>query len=214
LTNSLFSVVLLTPMNESLLPQSFYDRPVLDVARDLLGQRVVRLLNGQRVSGLIVEAEAYRGEEDQACHARAGRTPRTAVMYGPPGHAYVYFTYGMHWMLNCVTGPEGFPAAVLIRAIVPQEGLEIITTNRAGRLQRDWCNGPAKLCQALGIDGEHNNLTLYDSAGDLWFEEGQPVANKYVHTTPRIGINNAPEPWHSIPWRFVVDEAAFTLKEK
>ena len=201
-------------MKTRILPQSFYDRPVLDVARNLLGQRVLRLLDDQRVSGLIVETEAYRGEEDLACHARAGRTPRTAVMYGPPGHAYVYFTYGMHWMLNCVTGPEGFPAAVLIRAIISQEGLEVIAANRAGRPPREWCNGPAKLCQALAIDGKLNNITLYDPAGDLWLEEGQPVDDKHVQNTPRIGINNTPEPWCSIPWRFVVDEHFISRRNK
>ena len=200
-------------MNTIILPQSFYNRPVLDVARDLLGRRVVRLLDDQRVSGLIVETEAYRGEEDLACHARAGLTPRTAVMYGPAGHAYVYFTYGMHWMLNCVTGPENFSAAVLIRAILPQEGLETIAINRAGRPRREWCNGPAKLCQALAIDGEHNNITLNNPDGNLWLEEGQPVEDMHVQNTPRIGINNTPEPWRSIPWRFVVNEKLF-LKEK
>ena len=193
-------------MNTTVLPQTFYDRPVLDVARDLLGKRVVRLLDGQRVSGLIVEAEAYRGEEDLACHARAGLTLRTAVMYGPPGHAYVYFTYGMHWMLNCVTGPEGFPAAVLVRAIVPQEGLDVIAANRAGRPQREWCNGPAKLCQALHIDGRLNGAGLWHSASQLWLEEGQPVVEAQITHTPRIGIHNTPEPWRSIPWRFVTNE--------
>ena len=91
------------------------------VARDLLGQRLVRLLNGQRVSGLILEAEAYDGESDLACHARSGRTERNSMMYGDAGHAYIYFTYGMHWMLNCVCGPAGYPAAVLLRAILPLE---------------------------------------------------------------------------------------------
>jgi DNA-3-methyladenine glycosylase len=192
-------------MKPAILPASFYNRPVLDVSRDLLGCRLVRQINGQRVSGLIVETEAYRGEEDLACHARAGRTPRTAVMYGPPGQAYVYFTYGMHWLLNCVTGPEDFPAAVLIRAILPEEGLEVISANRAGRLPRDWCNGPAKLCQALAIDGQHNGLPLWDNAGGLWLEEGRPVAQEQVQRTPRIGIQRVPEPWRSIPWRFVVE---------
>ena len=196
----------------TILPQTFYDRPVLDVARDLLGRRVVRLLDSrQRVSGLIVEVEAYRGEKDLACHARAGRTPRTAVMYGPPAHAYVYFTYGMHWMLNCVTGPEGFPAAVLIRAIVPQEGLDVIAANRADRPRREWCNGPAKLCQGLSIDGSLNGVALWNPAGGLWLEEGQPVAKAQITHTPRIGINNTPEPWRSIPWRFIVND---DLKEK
>lgn len=190
---------------ETILPAAFYDRPVLDVARDLLGRRLVRCINGQRVGGLIVECEAYRGEEDLACHARAGRTPRTAVMYGPPGQAYVYFTYGMHWMLNCVTGPQGFPAAVLIRAIQPREGLQQIAARRAGRPPRDWCNGPAKLCQALDIDGQHNGLPLWQDSGGLWLESGQPVPDGQVRCTPRIGIPRVPEPWRSMPWRFVLD---------
>ncbi len=198
---------------DTTLPQSFYDRPVLHVARDLLGRRLVRLLNGQRVSGRIVETEAYRGEEDLACHARAGRTPRTAIMYGAPGHAYVYFTYGMHWMLNCVTGPEGFPAAVLIRAIVPQEGLDVIAAHRAGRPRREWCNGPAKLCQALNIDGRLNGAALWNVGSEIWLEAGQPVTEEQVRCTPRIGIHNTPEPWRSIPWRFVVAEQ-LNLKEK
>jgi DNA-3-methyladenine glycosylase len=190
---------------ETILPAAFYDRPVLDVARDLLGRRLVRCINGQRVGGLVVECEAYRGEEDLACHARAGRTPRTAVMYGPPGQAYVYFTYGMHWMLNCVTGPQGFPAAVLIRAIQPREGLQQIAARRAGRPLRDWCNGPAKLCQALDIDGQHNGLPLWQDSGGLWLESGQPVPDGQVRCTPRIGIPRVPEPWRSMPWRFVLD---------
>ncbi|MBN2501272.1 MAG: DNA-3-methyladenine glycosylase, partial [Anaerolineales bacterium] len=101
------------------LPREFYNRPTLTVARELIGARLVRILEGVKLVGLITETEAYVGEEDLGCHAKAGRTPRTQVMYGPPGHAYVYFTYGNHWMLNAVTEREDFPAAVLIRAIQP-----------------------------------------------------------------------------------------------
>ncbi len=120
--------------------------------------RLVRLLEGVRLSGIIIETEAYIGEDDLGCHAKAGRTRRNAVMYGPPGYAYVYFTYGMHWMLNAVTEPDGFPAAVLIRAIQPVEGLEVISARRQGR---DTL-GPAKLTQALGIDGLLNGADLCD----------------------------------------------------
>ncbi len=112
------------------LPRDFYARDTVLVAREILGATLVRVENGQRLGGMILEAEAYRGEEDLGCHARAGLTRRTRVMYGPPGHAYVYFTYGMHWMLNFVTQAEGFPAAVLVRAILPQEGREVIAARR------------------------------------------------------------------------------------
>jgi DNA-3-methyladenine glycosylase len=189
------------------LPVSFYDRPVLEVARHLLGMRLVRLLDGMRLAGTIVEVEAYDGEADLACHARAGRTPRTSVMYGPPGRAYVYFTYGMHWLLNCVTGPENYPAAVLLRAILPQEGLALIVARRAPRPQSDWCNGPAKLCQALVIDGHLNGADLTNPHGNLWIEESSPIAEALIHTSARIGIHNVPEPWRSQPWRFFVVES-------
>ena len=122
-----------------ILNPEFYSRDVLIAAPQLLGKRLVRMLDGVRIAGIITETEAYRGEEDLACHAKAGRTPRTEVMYGPPGTAYVYFTYGMHWMLNCVCGPEGFPAAVLIRAIQPVEGLETIAARRSGVKEALWC---------------------------------------------------------------------------
>ena len=131
----------------SIIPHEFYDRPTLTVARELIGSRLVRMLDGQRLAGLITETEAYIGEKDLGCHAKAGRTARTAVMYGPPGHAYIYFTYGNHWMLNVVTQREGFPAAVLLRAIQPVEGEEVISRRRRGR----DTFGPGKLTQAMGI---------------------------------------------------------------
>src|SRR4030065_230403 len=120
------------------LQRPFFDRPALQVACELLGTRLVRLEGGERTTGIIVETEAYIGEQDLGCHASAGRTPRTQVMYGPPGHAYVYFTYGMHWMLNFVVEVEGFPAAVLIRSILPTEGIERIATRRIGRPKEEW----------------------------------------------------------------------------
>ena len=183
-----------------ILPQSFYNRPTLTVARELLGARLVRTLDGVRLSGIITEAEAYIGEEDQGCHAKAGRTPRTAVMYGPPGHAYVYFTYGMHWMLNAVTGPEGFPSAVLIRAFQPLEGLEVISTRRSGR----GTDGPAKLTQALGIGLAQNGINLCGRAANLWIEAGIAVPDSSVEIGPRVGLYTVPEPWKSKPWRFRV----------
>ena len=185
-------------MTSSILAQEFYNRPTLHVARDLLGMHLVRLLDGYRLVGIITETEAYIGEQDLGCHAKAGRTQRTAVMYGPPGFAYVYFTYGMHWMLNVVTEAEGFPAAVLLRAIQPLEGLEIITANRQGR----DTNGPAKLTRALSIQKDFNNCNLCLPSSNLWIESGQSILDKNVTIGPRVGLYTVPEPWKSKPWRF------------
>ena len=182
--------------------RDFYDRPTLLVARQLLGKRLVRLDGNQRTAGVITEVEAYRGEEDLACHARAGLTPRTSVMYGSAGYAYVYFTYGMHWLFNCVAERAGYPAAVLVRSILPTENLNVIAERRAGRPQSEWTNGPAKLCQALNIDGDLNGIDLCDPASELFIEAGEPVPDSSVTRTPRMGLNTVPEPWKSIPWRF------------
>jgi DNA-3-methyladenine glycosylase len=182
------------------LPREFYNRLTLTVARDLLGARLVRILDGVKLVGLITETEAYIGEEDLACHAKAGRTPRTQVMYGPPGHAYVYFTYGNHWMLNTVTEREDFPAAVLIRAIQPIEGAEVMSARRSGR----DTFGPGKLTQAMGITKSENTLDLTVANGSLWIEAGVFVPDKSVTIGPRVGLYSVPEPWKSIPWRFLV----------
>ncbi|NPV55406.1 MAG: DNA-3-methyladenine glycosylase [Anaerolineae bacterium] len=184
------------------LSPAFYARDVVQVARALLGTRLVRRLDGARIGGTIIEAEAYRGEEDLACHARAGRTPRTAIMYGLPGCAYVYFTYGNHWMLNAVCMAEGFPAAVLIRAIRPEEGVDVIAARRAPMPQRIWTDGPGKLTKALAIDGALNGVDLTDLAGGLWIEPGEPVPDALVLAGPRVGLGATPEPWLSMPWRF------------
>lgn len=187
-----------------ILEPSLFTQDVVDAARGLLGMRLVRQVDGYRLSGIIVETEAYRGEEDLACHAHHGRTPRNAVMYGPPGRAYVYFTYGMHWCLNAVTGPEGSPAAVLIRAITPLEGLERIAARRAGVKPAHWTDGPAKLTRALGIDGALNGCDLSDPASGLWIEPGQPPAAGDIRCAPRVGLHTVPEPWKSMPWNFSI----------
>jgi DNA-3-methyladenine glycosylase len=184
----------------NILPRNFYDRPTLKVARELIGARLVRILDGVKLVGLITETEAYISEKDLACHAKAGLTARTKVMFGDPGHAYVYFTYGNHWMLNVVTEKEGFPAAVLVRAIQPMEGVGIMSARRMGR----DTFGPGKICQAMGISKAENGVDLTETASGLWIEAGVHVPNSLVTKGPRVGLNNTPEPWLSKPWRFLV----------
>ena len=163
----------------------------------------MRILHGERLSGIIIETEAYRGEEDLACHARAGRTPRTKVMYGPPGFAYIYFNYGIHWLFNFVAGPVNHPAAVLLRAIHPMESIEIIARHRAGQKPKNWCNGPAKICQAFAINGSLNGHPLCSKNSEIWIEDGEPVPENLIQAGPRVGIQNVPEPWRSKPWRYI-----------
>jgi DNA-3-methyladenine glycosylase len=192
------------------LPRSFYARPTLAVARELLGQRLVHMVAGRRLAGLITETEAYIGQDDLACHARFGRTPRSEVMFGPPGHAYVYFTYGMHWMLNLVTEPKGFPAAVLIRGLLPEEGLDEMLARRTARgagQARGLADGPGKLAQALGIDGQMNGHDLCARDARLFVERAPAVADEAVVLGPRIGLNHTPEPWRSLPWNYKLIQA-------
>ncbi len=184
------------------LTRSFFARPTLVVARELLGQRLVKVERGRRLSGIITEVEAYLGEEDLACHARAGRTSRTEVMYWPPGHLYVYFTYGVHWMMNVITERENFPAAVLLRGIVPTEGLTTMRRRR-GRVDH-LTDGPAKIAQALGVDKRWNGADLCARDSDIFVEEADAVPDSDVATAPRVGLGNTPEPWLSKPWNFSV----------
>jgi DNA-3-methyladenine glycosylase len=187
------------------LPRSFYSRSTVTVARELLGSILCRRVDGQLLRGRIVETEAYVGEEDLACHARAGVTRRTEPLYGRPGLAYVYLTYGMHHLLNAVTEAEGKPAAVLLRAAEPIEGVAWMEEARGLTKLHLLASGPARLCQAFGLDLAWNRSDL--CAGDLWIEAGEPVAGREVDTSPRIGCQNVPEPWATIPWRFYVAQS-------
>lgn len=189
-------------MSPALLDRAFFARPALAVARDLLGRRLVRLAGGDRLSGIIIETEAYGGADYLGCHARSGRTARNRSMWGPPGHAYVYFTYGMHWLLNLVAGQDGEPAAVLIRAVAPTEGLAAMRANRPGRPDRALADGPAKLCQALEIDGAWDGQDLCAPGAGLFVEAGAAVPEAVVVTGARVGLHSVPEPWKSVPWRF------------
>lgn len=191
----------------SRLKRGFFDRDTLTVARELLGQRLVRVIEGRRLSGRIAEVEAYVGEDDAACHASAGRTPRTEVMYGPPGYAYVYLIYGMHHCLNVVTDREDFPAAVLIRAIEPEEGLREMRANRPGRSDAELANGPGKLCQALQIDRRLNRMDLCAN-DELFMERAVPAREKDIVTTARVGVRGD-EAALAARWRFYAVERTF-----
>jgi DNA-3-methyladenine glycosylase len=194
------------------LPSAFFARPTLRVARDLLGVQLNRRLNGQILSGAIVECEAYIGEADTACHASHGRTPRTEVMYGPAGHAYIYFTYGMHWLLNIVTEEADFPAAVLIRAIEPLAGIEQMEAQRR-RNGKNLTNGPARLCQALAIDGRLLGTDVTAQGSDLWLSEGLSAADSDIACGPRVGITYASPQDKAAPWRFWVKGNAHVSKK-
>ncbi|HEV2733992.1 MAG TPA: DNA-3-methyladenine glycosylase [Longimicrobiaceae bacterium] len=182
------------------LPPDFYARGAGEVARDLLGALVVSETGGTRCVGEIVETEAYTGPDDEASHAhiRFGKTTRNAAMFGPPGIAYVYRIYGMHWCLNVVTGDEDFPAAVLIRAARPVLGLEEMRARRPGRPDRDLLRGPGNLCRALGVTGEHNFHPV--QGAPLRLAPGVPIADGDVAAGPRIGITRAAD----APLRFWV----------
>ncbi len=194
------------------LPRHFYDRPTLNVARDLLGCTLVHRLNGRRLSGRIVETEGYVGPQDLASHSRRGPTKANAVMFGPPGYAYVYFTYGMHWLLNAVTEADGFGSAVLLRAIEPLEGQDLIAANRPGRPPLEWTSGPAKLTKALAVDRACNGADL--CGGDLFIGAGDRVPDHQVQTGPRIGIASVPEPWRSHPYRFWLKGNPYVSKSR
>ena len=173
---------------DNILPRQFYNRPALTVARELIGKKIVRPLEGTVLSGIISETEAYVGPEDTACHASKGKTTRNGVMFGPPGHAYVYFVYGMHHMLNFVCGEEGFPAAVLIRGMIPLDGMEKMI-NLRGR-DTHIADGPGKLCRAIAIDRSFNGYDL--TVGDLLRAEDYiSYSDREIAAGPRIGINYA-----------------------
>lgn len=198
-------------MTNNRLSLDFFARPTLTVARELLGQRLVRQVDGQRLSGVIVETEAYIGPDDSACHASKGHTPRTTVMFGPPGRAYVYLIYGMYHMLNLVTEAEDFPAAVLIRAIEPLEGIEPMQARRGRQRGIHLTNGPGKLCAALAINRQLNGQSLSPATG-LWLEAAPPVAPADIAAGPRIGIDYATPADRAALWRFWLRGNRFVSK--
>lgn len=190
----------MTPARRRVLPRAFYRRDALEVAPELLHKVLVHRDPAQgRLSGRIVEVEAYRGSDDAASHAHRGPTRRNAVMFGPPGHLYVYFTYGMHHCANAVCGREGEGTAVLIRALAPLEPLAPLWERRAAaRRERDLCSGPAKLVQALRVGRDHDGADLV--RGPVTIEDDGTAPPRRPGVAPRVGIRVAVE--H--PWRFFV----------
>ncbi len=182
----------------SRLSRRFYARPTLEVAADLLGRKFVHESEEGVASGRIVEVEAYCGELDPGSHAFRGETPRNSVMFGPPGHLYVYFTYGMHFCCNVVCESDGVAGAVLLRAIEPVEGIDLMKERRGVEGIRDLARGPARLCQALGIDRLQNGADL--TVPPIWIEQRRRVVGE-IKSSPRIGLR----PGIDQPWRFYED---------
>lgn len=195
------------------LPREFYTRSnVLTVARDLLGKLlVVPSPDGQRVSGMIVEVEAYRGPEDRASHAYGGRrTKRTETMYQQGGIAYVYFVYGMYYQFNVVSNVADVPHAILVRALEPVEGIELMRERRHLHPDHNLTNGPGKLCLAMGIDRE---LDKADLLGDrVWLEQFRNVRPSQIARGPRVGIDYAEE-WIEKPWRFWIRNSSYVSRK-
>jgi DNA-3-methyladenine glycosylase len=194
------------------LPRAFYDRDTVEVARELLGMHLVHVVAGVERVGRIVEVEAYLGPHDLAAHSARGLTPRTRVMFGPPGHMYTYFVYGMHWCANVVTQSEGTASAVLLRALEPVK-------NVAGRT-----NGPALLCRAMGLDGRHNGHDLLSEELFIRELDPGPPANQRagagarrdeirIVRRPRIGVDYAGRHWARRLLRFYIQGNAFVSKK-
>jgi DNA-3-methyladenine glycosylase len=190
------------------LPRAFYEQPTIDVAKQLLGKYLVRQHPEGVTVGRIIETEAYVGPQDLACHASKGRTARTEVMFGPAGHAYVYFIYGFYHMLNFVTERQDHPAAVLIRAVEPVTGLDLMKTRRQLDKMRALASGPGKLCQAFAIDRSLNGADLCDVV--LYVEDRAEPQPKF-HAAPRIGVDYAGK-WKDKRYRFFVRGSDFVSK--
>jgi DNA-3-methyladenine glycosylase len=189
------------------LPTSFFTRSPELVARELLGCLLAANVGGALAAGRIVETEAYLGADDPGSHAATkGITPRNAVMYGPPGTAYVYFTYGNHFMLNAVCEPEGTAGAVLIRALKPVIGLEVMTQRRGGRALRDLCSGPGKLCEALGVDLSDNGEAL--GGGRLTIYRGSVNPGERIAVSGRVGLTQG----HDLPLRYYLQGDSFVSR--
>ncbi|WP_433469219.1 DNA-3-methyladenine glycosylase [Spirillospora sp. CA-128828] len=188
-------------MDGALLPRKFFDRPVDEVAPALLGHVITHRTPEGEVAARLTEVEAYAGPLDPASHAYRGRTQRNAVMFGPPGYVYVYFTYGMHFCMNLVCGPDGTSMAVLLRAGEIIAGEEIARERRPRSTVRDLARGPARLCQALGVAREQNGLDVCTPGGAMTVRQGEAADPASIRNGPRTGVNGAKD----VPWRFWID---------
>ncbi len=186
------------------LPQSFFKSPAPDLAQNLLGCSLVHLTEEGKTTGIIVETEAY-SQEDAASHSYKGETARTKAMFGPGGHAYIYFTYGMHYCFNVVSGESGHGQGVLIRALEPVGGIELMQQRRNKEGLRELCNGPAKLVQAMGISMVDYGKPLFE--GDLYIE-GRQGDDPLIEIGPRVGISKAVD----VPWRFWIKDNLYVSK--
>ena len=191
------------------LPRSFYAQSTLQVARQLLGKYLVRRHPDGKTVGRIVETEAYVGPHDLACHAAKGRTARTEVMFGPPGHAYVYFIYGVYYCLNIVTEEVGHASAVLIRALEPVEGIELMQQRRGTQKLHSLASGPGKLCLAMAIDKTLNGVDM--CRGNILYVEDRGEPRPKIVARPRIGVDYAGK-WKDKPWRFLIRGSEFVSK--
>jgi DNA-3-methyladenine glycosylase len=183
------------------LPQTFFFKTAPELAQELLGCRLVHESLDGVTAGIIVETEAY-SQEDAASHSYKGETARTKAMFGPGGHAYIYFTYGMHYCFNVVSGEAGHGQGVLIRALQPVEGIELMKQRRGKEQVRELCNGPAKLVQAMGISKADYGKPLFQ--GDLYIQ-GRHETELRIESGPRVGISKAVD----VPWRFWIKDSRF-----
>jgi len=183
------------PQKHKKLLRSFYNRPTLDIAPEILGKYIVYNSDAGRLAARIVEVEAYIGQDDPACHAARGKTKRNEVMFGVPGFTYIYFIYGMYYCLNFVTEPENSPAALLLRAAEPEEGYDIMVRNSSSGKPDEMLNGPGKFCRGFGLTKKQNGLDL---TGDVIYIEDRGDVVTNIERSKRIGIKNGAE--HL--WRF------------
>jgi DNA-3-methyladenine glycosylase len=189
-----------------LLDESFFDKKVVDLAKDLLGCELVHKSSDGLTAGIIVETEAYH-QTDEASHSYRGNTSRTAAMFGPPGRAYIYFTYGMHWCFNITAEDEGTGAGVLIRALEPTQGIELMSKRRGGKTLRELCSGPSKLVQAMGISRSDYGKPVFNREFRLKPRSEAPSLS--IRSGPRIGISKAKDK----PWRFWLKDNEFVSRK-